>query len=109
MAQKVTVRLVDDLDGTPTAETIDFELDGISYAIDLSPNNATGLRDTLAAYVAHARRTSGRHHPTTPSAPPATNKKRNQDIREWAREHGMRVSGRGRIPAGITHAYDQAR
>src|SRR5262249_55610348 len=36
MARKVEVRLVDDLDQTPAAETVLFALDGVSYEIDLS-------------------------------------------------------------------------
>ncbi|WP_445009116.1 Lsr2 family DNA-binding protein [Pseudonocardia asaccharolytica] len=32
----------------------------------------------------------------------------NQAVREWAREHGMKVSERGRIPADVLRAYQQA-
>jgi hypothetical protein len=48
MAQKVTVLLVDDLDGGPADETVSFSLDGVSYEIDLSAANATSFRDSLA-------------------------------------------------------------
>ena len=60
MAQKVTVALIDDLDGSEAGETLEFALDGVTYQIDLSPKNASKLRDGLASYVASARRSGGR-------------------------------------------------
>ncbi len=60
MAQKVLVSLVDDLDGSEAEETVEFGLDGVSYQIDLSSDNAEELRDALAQYVEHARRAGGR-------------------------------------------------
>lgn len=63
MAQKVTVTLVDDLDGGQADETVEFALDGVSYQIDLSNDNATELRDALANYVSSARRAGGRKKP----------------------------------------------
>jgi hypothetical protein len=49
-------RLVDDLDGGPAAETVQFGLDGAAYELDLSPENAATLRSVLGRYVAAARR-----------------------------------------------------
>ena len=40
MAQKVQVVLVDDLDGGTADETVTFSLDGVSYEIDLTHDNA---------------------------------------------------------------------
>ena len=52
MAKKVTITLVDDIDGTSSAdETVSFSLGGVSYEIDLSSDNAGKLRDALAIYV----------------------------------------------------------
>jgi len=56
MAQKVTVSLVDDLSGAQADETFSFGLDGKSYEIDLSSKNADKLRQSLADYVAAARK-----------------------------------------------------
>lgn len=47
--------LVDDLDGSPAAGTIRFGLDGCTYEIDLSEENAARLRAIFADYVAIAR------------------------------------------------------
>ena len=60
MAQRTILELVDDLDGGKADETVTFALDGVEFVIDLSADNAARLRDTLAEYVGHARRTGGR-------------------------------------------------
>src|SRR5437763_10177585 len=112
MAQKVTVSLLDDLDGSEAEETVEFGLDGVAYQIDLSGSNAAKLRDTLANFVANARRAGGRKRaqgarPTPAKAPRAASadREQNQAIREWARKQGMKVSDRGRIPAEVLEAY----
>ena len=108
MAQKLTVLLEDDLDGSTAEETIRFGLDGVLYEIDLSRENALDLRTKLGPYVGAARRPKG------PAARPgrargsAADDARNQEIRSWARENGLKVSDRGRIPAGIVARYEAA-
>jgi hypothetical protein len=113
MAQKVTVSLVDDLDGSEAEETVEFGLDGASYQIDLSEENAERLRDALAEYVEHARRSGGRKRSAGRATPagraPRTataDREQNQAIREWARKQGMKVSDRGRIPSEVIDAYN---
>lgn len=115
MAQKVTVTLVDDLDGGQADETVEFALDGVSYQIDLSNDNATELRDALGGYVSSARRAGGRKKPgprpgsaRAASGSPSADREQNQAIREWARKRGLKVSDRGRIPADIVEQYHQA-
>ena len=109
MAQKVTVTLVDDLDGSQADETVEFGLDGATYQIDLSGGNADRLREALAEYVDHARRSGGRKRagggPTRSPRPAPADREQNQAIREWARKQGMKVSDRGRIPADVLEAY----
>jgi hypothetical protein len=113
MAQKVTVTLVDDLDGSTAEETVEFGLDGVSYTIDLSSGNAGKLRDALSDFVASARRAGGRKRsgPGRPAGvkarPASADREQNQAIREWARKQGMKVSDRGRIPAEVLDAYHQ--
>lgn len=114
MAQKVTVALIDDMDGSEASETLEFALDGVTYQIDLSSNNASKLRDGLASFVASARRSGGRKRvaggrPAGAAGkaprPAAADREQNQAIREWARKQGMKVSDRGRIPAEVLDAY----
>ena len=108
MAQKVQVILVDDLDGGSADETVTFSLDGVSYEIDLSKDNAAALRDSLATWVGHARKV-GRS-----AARPARRSSRSSGgsdanaIREWARANGIAVSERGRISAETKAAYEAA-
>ncbi|HEY1969159.1 MAG TPA: Lsr2 family protein [Pseudonocardia sp.] len=113
MAQKVTVSLIDDLDGDKADETVEFGLDGKNYEIDLSSGNAGKLRDALADYVAAARRPGGRRRSGAAAVAaattrrPAVDREQNQAIRDWARKRGMKVSDRGRIPADVLEAYHQ--
>jgi hypothetical protein len=119
MAQKVVVSLVDDLDSSEADETVEFGIDGATYEIDLSESNAAALRDALADYVAHARRSGGRRK-SAAAAPAASSRRtsgggraavdreQNQAIREWARKQGMTVSERGRIPSEVSEAYHKA-
>ncbi|MEV0850525.1 Lsr2 family protein [Streptomyces sp. NPDC049954] len=109
MAQKVQVLLVDDLNGGEADETVTFALDGKSYEIDLTTANADKLRGLLEDYVKHGRRTGGR-------AAGGRGKSRassggNQDtaaIRAWAKENGHKVNDRGRVPAEVRQAYEDA-
>src|SRR5262245_47225019 len=87
VAQKVTVALLDDLDGSGATGTVEFALDGKIYEIDLSENNAGKLRDALAPYVDAARRPGGsprRSQSPSRAAASAADRERNMAIREWA-------------------------
>jgi hypothetical protein len=111
MARKVLVRLVDDLDGSPSADVapVTFALDGVTYQIDLNQRNANKLRESLAAFVASARRTSGRaKRGTAIRSGRGAGANDVSAIREWAKEQGFPVSARGRIPANILAAYNSA-
>lgn len=66
MAQQTIVQYVDDLDGSvgEDIETVSFGLDGASYEIDLSQDNAERLREHLAEFIDSASRTGGRRQRT---------------------------------------------
>ena len=112
MAQRVQVILEDDLDGSEAAETVLFGLDGAEYEVDLSTDNAQGLRDALAPWVGVARRTGGRRKRATASASAGrsaqSSGKSTGDIRAWAQENGYEVSSRGRVSSEIRDAYEKA-
>jgi hypothetical protein len=115
MAQKVIVELVDDLDGTASEDisTVSFSLDGADYEIDLSAENADNLRGLLEEFVVAARRTGGRirrNSGTTKTAPsrPAASREQTKAIREWAKQNGFELADRGRIPANVIEAYEEA-
>lgn len=109
MAQKVQVILVDDLDGGSADETVTFALDGVSYEIDLSTENAAALRDSLTTWVGHARKV-GRSSAARPvrRAGRSGGSSEANSIREWARANGIAVSERGRISAETKAAYEAA-
>ena len=113
MAQKVQVLLVDDIDGGTADETVTFGLDGVTYEIDLTSDNAAKLRDSLSEWVGHARKvsgrtSSGRSAARSTSSSRAARSNEAQEIREWAKANGYQVSERGRISAEIKKAYDDA-
>jgi hypothetical protein len=112
VAQKVLVSLVDDLTGETADQTVPFSLDGVTYEIDLSEENASELRDLLARYVSSGRRVGGRKirlavGESASAVTPGTDRQRSQAIRQWAAENGYAVSERGRIASEIVEAYEQ--
>jgi hypothetical protein len=112
MAQKVQVVLVDDLDGGAAEETVTFSLDGVSYEIDLSHENAARLRDLLAPYVGHGRRIGGGRRASSGSAR-TTGKSTGgidpAEVRAWAKGEGIPVNERGRISADLLAKFQAAR
>src|SRR5438046_1310642 len=99
MAQKITVALEDDLDGGPADETVRFGLGSAEYEIDLSKKNATAFRKQLAPFIEHARK-AGRGQRRR-GGRTASSRERSGGIRAWAKDQGIAVSERGRIPASV--------
>ncbi len=106
MAQKVSVVLEDDLTGGPAKQTVRFAFDGTGYEIDLNAKNAAAFGKQLAPYLEHARK-AGRA-PARRAGRAAAGRQRSGDIRAWAKEQGLAVSGRGRIPASVLEQYHAA-
>lgn len=106
MAQKVQVLLVDDIDGGEARETVSFALDGVTYEIDLSEANAGKMRDQLAKWIGHARRSGGRKVSTRRTGTPG--RRDLNAVREWGRANGFQVSDRGRVSGELQAAYDKA-
>ncbi len=106
MAQKVTITLEDDLTGGPAEQTVRFAFDGTGYEIDLNAKNAAAFSKQLAPYLEHARR-AGRAQPRR-GGRTTVGRQRSGDIRAWAKEHGLAVSERGRIPASVVEKYQAA-
>jgi hypothetical protein len=109
MARQTIVQLIDDIDGKAAKETVTFSLDGVAYEIDLNTKNADKLRKTFTPYVEKARKTgtrrpggSGRRM----GARSTHHRDRAGQIRAWAKQHGIDVNERGRIPSRIAEAYD---
>ena len=118
MAQQVNVKFVDDLDGSDATGTVSFALDGRAYEIDLSEDNAARLRESLASFVAAARKSGGasaaagrRTQKMTASSgrrPQPLDREQTAAIRAWARQNGHQVSDRGRIAKTVVEAFHAA-
>jgi len=112
VAQKVTVVLIDDLNGETIEQgsggTVRFAFDGNSYEIDLTEANLDAIRGRFAYYITAARKVSGRsgRSPISPSI--RTDPTELASIRKWAAENGYEVSGRGRISRTVREAYTAA-
>jgi Lsr2 len=105
MAKQIQVVITDDIDGGEAHETIAFGLDGSSLEIDLNKLNAAQFRKTVAPYIEHGRRVP---HGRGRTARPARDRGRSSDVRDWAKEQGLKVSERGRIPASVVAKYEAA-
>lgn len=107
MAQKISVLLLDDLDGTSeAADTITFGLDGMNYEIDLSVEHADEFRDLMAKYVGAARKGQAPSlRARKAGTAPRPNTSEAATIRTWAREQGIPVPERGRLPLDVLERY----
>lgn len=116
MAERVIRQLVDDIDGTDISdgkgETIEFSVRGDEYRIDLSAQNVTKFEKALGPYLKAATKVSS---PRAASGRPAGRRRGRRapkvelsQVRQWANENGYEVSSRGRIPANIVEAYEDA-
>jgi hypothetical protein len=116
MARRIVHQLVDDLDGTVleigSGETVLFSLDGAAYEIDLTDDNASALRDSLAPYVAAARSISSSRGSSGSGGGGSKRRRTGQQdysaVRAWAKSNGYKVSERGRVPASVLEAYEAA-
>lgn len=108
MVQKQVFYMVDDLDGErgDDVTTVEFAYRGVRYEIDLSEKNQQRLDEALAPFREAARRApgGGMSRPASRSRP-VVDRVENQRIRIWAREQGLKISDRGRIPDNILEAY----
>lgn len=114
MAQRVQVILVDDMSGGEAAETVEFALDGVTYEIDLSDENAAELRNDFAKWIGMARRAGGRRQTRRRGSGGASGgsgggaKEDLAKMREWGRANGYKVSDRGRVSQEVQDAYAAA-
>ncbi|MFV0430301.1 MAG: Lsr2 family protein [Arachnia sp.] len=107
MAKKVHVQLIDDIDESVAERTVTFALDGASYEIDLSADNIAKLQAALAPFVDNAQAQSSRVRGRKAAARGAGRADASL-VRAWAREQGMEVSDRGRVPNEVLEAYRNA-
>ncbi|MDX2565424.1 Lsr2 family protein [Streptomyces sp. TX20-6-3] len=112
MAQKIITVFTDDLTGEESSEAAShsFSLDGVAYEVDLGPDSYDKLLEALGPFMQAGRRT-GRVKPGKPGGGAQRRPTKSQDtslMREWARENGLEVNERGRVPAAVREAYEAA-
>jgi len=97
---------VDDLDGHSGHDVrpVSFGLDGVWFEIRLSAANAARLRAVLDRFVRAGRRVPG----AAPTPVRSGDADVAQVVRQWAREHGYRISDRGRLSEIVLEAYERA-
>jgi hypothetical protein len=111
MAQRVSVDLVDDLDGGRAVETLRFSIDGADYEIDLGKRNADRLRAAMAAYIESGRRlvrTTGRGRGRTVVQRRVEVAADPRAVRAWAKANRVSIPDRGRIPLAVIEQYRAA-
>ncbi|MEU9834182.1 Lsr2 family protein [Streptosporangium sp. NPDC048047] len=109
MAQKVI--LVDDLDHSESADVTkrEFSLLNRTFAIDLSDDNQRRLREALGLIEKvlessrEVRQASRSRRPA--DAPVRLRGHTTTDVREWAREQGLEVPVRGRVPEEVLERF----
>ena len=108
MAQKIQTLFIDDIDGGTAEGTVRFGLDGTEYEIDLSARHTEELRKVLANYVAHGRKIRGTTRRVSRGRNSGAGAVDTAKVREWAKEQGIEVKDRGRVPADVVEQYKTA-
>ena len=108
--------MTDDLDGTELkpgqGQTVRFSFEGSDYAIDLSDKNYKRFAAEIEVWASKAHQpepTAPAGRRRAPSRAKTTAKAANgtdiKAVRDWARDNGYTVSGRGRVSTEIRDAY----
>jgi hypothetical protein len=105
MAQRTQVLYVDDIDGSEAEGTVRFRFGGSDYEIDLNKEHADQFAQAISPFIAAARKTSLSRRPVRGAAAGRHNL---SNVRAWARDQGIKVSDRGRIPAEVLARYNAA-
>lgn len=107
--EHTSVELVDDIDGSPATTTIEFNVGGKNYSIDLSEANAAAFNEALAPYIEHARRARANKRKSRSSSEASRIKRqKSAQIRAWALENGITVAKRGMLNQSVIDAYEAA-
>jgi hypothetical protein len=108
VAQRVSVTYACDYDDKEIPDgqqrSITFGLDGQEYEIDLCAKHSEKFTELVGKFAEHARRGTART--VKRKRRTAANRQRSAEIRAWAKESGMEVSDRGRIPAHVLAGFE---
>lgn len=109
MAQKVSVTYACDYDEKEIPDGQHrlrrFSVDGRDYEIDLCEKHSSRFDELIGKYAEHARKASSARG-TRSKRRTAAHRKHSAQVRAWAKDHGLVVSERGRIPADVVSRYE---
>lgn len=113
MRKEITdVQLVDDIDGSPATTTIEFNVGGKNYVIDLSEQHADEFNKALAPYIEHARRArrtpANKRKARSSSEAARIKRQKTAEMRAWAIDNGHTIAKRGQLSQDIIDAYEAA-
>jgi hypothetical protein len=106
--RKQVVALVDDLDGGPADQTVQFGLGDEHYEVDLSGEHAAALRKALAPFAAAARHVAGPKPLPSRVAFTAVKLVDPTAVRAWANARGITLPARRKIPAEVIEQFEAA-
>ncbi|QCX82471.1 Nucleoid-associated protein Lsr2 (plasmid) [Streptomyces sp. YIM 121038] len=109
MAQKTIVITTDDLTGETSEEVSahTFSLNGVTYEIDLTPENYDKLDAALRPFIEKGRK-MGRVKKGTRARKTDISGPKPEEVRAWARGKGFEVNDRGRVSAQVMEAFEAA-
>jgi Lsr2 len=107
MTQKAQTLYIDDIDGSDAEGTVRFGLDGADYEIDLNAAHSQELRASLQAYITHARKVGGSRR-VRRGARRNASAVDTHAVRTWAKDQGIDIKERGRVPADVVARYREA-
>ena len=110
VAQKIAVTYACDYDQIEIPEgqlrVRRFSFDGRDYEVDLCVRHSGRFDDTISRYAQRARKSSAR--PQAVKRRTAAHRQHSASVRAWAKEMGIAVGDRGRIPADVVARYEAA-
>lgn len=110
MAQRTSITYVSDLSGAAIKDndtpTLNFGWDGTDYTIDLTAKEAEDFYKAVSKYVDAATKVKSTNVKRKNGRTTVQSDYNAADVRGWAKEQGIDVPDRGRIPAAVLEQYN---
>ena len=109
MATQTTVTVTCDLcGGTKDTRTRSISIDGQTLEIDLCAKDGRSLDKAAQKFIPYARKVRRVSGTGSGGRRTASTRQHSASVRDWAKEQGLVVSDRGRIPADVERKYAAA-
>ncbi|WP_293786321.1 Lsr2 family protein [uncultured Aeromicrobium sp.] len=115
MAKKTIEKFFSDISGEEienNTPTLTFAFDGTTYEIDVTEKEKAEIEKALEPYIRAGRKVSGaavsRRRNRRSGGSTSNSGSQAKEIRAWAKEQGIDVPARGRIPADVLEKYHAA-